>query len=49
MVKTPCFHCPGAGSVPGWGTKIPTCLVGVAKKKFFIVLKSPPIWFVTEV
>ena len=23
MVKTPCFHCRGRGSIPGRGTKIP--------------------------
>ena len=22
VVKTPCFHCRGTGSIPGWGTKI---------------------------
>ena len=27
MVKTPYLHCRGIGSIPGWGTKDPTCCI----------------------
>ena len=32
VLRTPCFHCRGIGSVSGWGTKIPIRR-GTAKKE----------------
>ena len=34
VVKTSCFHCRGAGSIAGWGVKIP-CAAGQKKKEIF--------------
>ena len=31
VVKTPCFHCRGTGSIPGWGAKIPLTVSEVAQ------------------
>ena len=43
MVKTPCFHCRGTGSVPGRGTKIlHATWCGKKKKKFLIVAYKVP-------
>ena len=33
MVKTPCFQCRSAGSIPGLGTKIPHAMLLGGKKK----------------
>ena len=33
MVRTPCFHCRGPGSIPGGGTKIPQASRHAKKKK----------------
>ena len=36
MVRTWCFQCPGPGSIPGWGAKIPQakqCGQKVKKRK----------------
>ena len=33
VVKTPSFQCKGAGSIPGWGTKIPHATQHGQKKK----------------
>ena len=32
VVKTPSFHCSGAGSILGWGTKTPRALWSKRKK-----------------
>ena len=33
VVKTPCFHCRGKGSIPGWGTKLLHAVVQPKEKK----------------
>ena len=33
VVKTPCFHCRGMGSIPGWGTKILNAMRHSSPKK----------------
>ena len=41
MVKTPCCHCGGTGSVPSQGTKIPHAVWhGQKKKKIKLNLKK---------
>ena len=34
VVKPLCSHCRGTGSIPGQGTKIPTCCTEQPKRKY---------------
>ena len=47
VVKNPCFHCKGTGSISGWGTKIPHAMhpkINIEKHKMKSTKQEAMLW-----